>query len=53
MNKYAMNQEKINNPYDCIINWRVNQICNFSLWGALLSSPHVLDIFLLDVVSFP
>ncbi len=29
MNKYAMNQEKINKPYDCIINWRVNQVCNF------------------------
>ncbi len=29
MNKHAMNQEKINKPYDCIINWRVNQICNF------------------------
>ncbi len=29
MNKYAMNQEKINNPYDCIISWQVNQVCNF------------------------
>ena len=29
MNKRAMNQKKINKPYDCIINWRVNQICNF------------------------
>lgn len=29
MNKYAMNQEKIKNPYDSIINWRINDICNF------------------------